>query len=330
LSTTRDIFVMVEVDSQGRPKRLSLELASKAAEMAAQAGGRAVGVVCGPRAAAEALGAYGLSHVYVCADPRCQDELIGPPAAVLAALIGQHTPWLALLPGSPLGRDWAGRVAGRLGLGVEANVAALDVVDGKAQVTIPAFNGTLRVSSVFTADGEQTGLVVVNPGSFDLKKTEGAAAQIEDVAVPEGTPAQVRIVERKAEQGGVPNLAEAQVIVAGGRGLGDAQNFAMVRELAATLGGAVGATRAVVDSGWIPYAYQIGQTGKTVKPKLYLAAGISGEIQHKVGMQTSGTIVAINTNREAPIMQFADLAVVGDLFKILPALNAELARRKNS
>jgi electron transfer flavoprotein alpha subunit len=104
----------------------------------------------------------------------------------------------------------------------------------------------------------------------------------------------------------------------------------MVRELAATLGGAVGATRAVVDSGWIPYAYQIGQTGKTVKPKLYLAAGISGEIQHKVGMQTSGTIVAINTNQEAPIMQFADLAVVGDLFKILPALNAELARRKNS
>jgi len=329
VTTTRDIFVMAEADSQGRPKRLSLELASKAAALAGELGGRAVGVICGPRGAAEALGAYGLSQVYYCPDPRCQEELIGPPAAVLDGLIGQHNPWLVLVPGSPLGKDWAGRVAGKLGLGVEANVAALDVADGKARVMIPAFNGTLRVSSVFTTDGQQPGLVIVNPGSFDLKKTEGTAT-VEEVAVPAGTPTQVRIVERKAEQGGVPNLAEAQVIVAGGRGLADAKNFEMVRETAQILGGAVGATRAVVDSGWIPYAYQIGQTGKSVKPKLYLAVGISGEIQHKVGMQTSGTIVAINTNREAPIMQFADLAVVGDLFKILPALNAELARRKGA
>ncbi len=329
MSTTRDIFVMAEVDSQGKPKRLSLELASKAAELAGQVGGRAVAVVCGPRSAAEALGAYGVQQVYLCTDARCQEELIGPPAAVLAALVREHNPWLVLLPGSPLGKDWAGRLVGKLGLGVEANVAALDVVDGKAQVMIPAFSGALRVSSTFTTDGTQPGVVIVNPGSFDLKKGEGTA-EISEVPVPADTPAQVRIVERKAEQGGVPNLAEAQVIVAGGRGLGDAQNFDMVRELAANLNGAVGATRAVVDSGWIPYAYQIGQTGKTVKPKLYLAVGISGEIQHKVGMQTSGTIVAINNNREAPIMQFADLAVVGDLFKVVPALNAELARRKNS
>jgi len=328
LSTTRDIFVMVEVDAQGKPKRLGLELASQAAAIAGPLGGRAVGVVCGPRAAAESLGAYGLSQVYYCPDPRCQEELIGPPAAVLAALIGQHNPWLVLLPGSPLGKDWAGRVAGKLGLGVEANVAALQVVDGKAEVLIPAFSGALRVRSVFTVDSQQPGLVIVNPGSFDLKRGEGTA-QVEEVAVPAGTPTQIRIVERKTVQGGVPNLAEASVIVAGGRGLGEAQNFDLVRELATTLGGAVGATRAVVDSGWIPYAYQIGQTGKTVKPKLYLAVGISGEIQHKVGMQTSGTIIAINNNPEAPIMQFADLAVVGDLFKIVPALNAELARRKS-
>ena len=329
MSTTRDIFVMAEVDSQGKPKRLSLELASKAAELAGQVGGRAVAVVCGPRSAAEALGAYGVQQVYLCTDPRCQEELIGPPAAVLAALVREHNPWLVLLPGSPLGKDWAGRLVGKLGLGVQANVAALDVVDGKARVMIPAFNGTLRVSSTFTTDGAQPGVVIVNPGSFDLKKGEGTA-EIAEVPVPADTPMQVRIVERKAEQGGVPNLAEAQVIVAGGRGLADAKNFDMVRELAANLNGAVGATRAVVDTGWIPYAYQIGQTGKTVKPKLYLAVGISGEIQHKVGMQTSGTIVAINNNREAPIMQFADLAVVGDLFKVVPALNAELARRKNS
>jgi electron transfer flavoprotein alpha subunit len=318
---------MAETDSQGRPKRLSLELASKAAELAGQLGGRAVGVVCGPASAAQTLGEYGLSHVFYCPDPRCADELIGPPAAVLAGLIQQHNPWLVLLPGSPLGKDWAGRVCGKLGLGVEANAADLQLVDGKAQVMIPAFNGTLRISSTFTTTGEQPGLVIVLPGSFDMKRS-GGQATVEEVAVPAGTPTQVRIVERKAQEGGVPNLAEAQVIVAGGRGLSNAENFALVRQTADLLGGAVAATRAAVDAGWIPYAYQVGQTGKSVKPKLYLAAGISGEIQHKVGMQTSGTIVAINTNREAPIMQFADLAVVGDLFKILPALNAELARRK--
>lgn len=329
MSTTRDIFIMVEADSQGRPKRLGLELAGKAAELAGQTGGRVQALVCGPRSAAEALGTYGVHHVYLCTDPRCQEELIGPPAAVLAELVRKTNPWLVLLPGSPLGKDWAGRLVGKLGLGVEANVAALDLKDGKAQVMIPAFSGTLRVSSTFTTDGETPGVIIVNPGSFDLKRTDGTAT-LEEVAVPAGVPTQVRIVERKAVQGGVPNLAEAQVIVAGGRGLSNTENFALVRELADHLGGAVGATRAAVDSGWIPYAYQIGQTGKTVKPKLYLAVGISGEIQHKVGMQTSGTIVAINNNREAPIMQFADLAVVGDLFQIVPALNAELAKRKQS
>ncbi len=327
MPTSKDIFVMAETDSQGKPKRLSLELAGKAAELAAQTGGRAVGVVCGPATAAATLGEYGLSHVFYCTDPRCAEELIGPPAAVLASLIQAHNPWLVLLPGSPLGKDWAGRVAGKLALGVEANVTDLTIADGKAQVTIPAFSGALRVSSRFTTDGDTPGLVIVLPGSFDLKRSGGTATS-EEVAVPAGTPTQVRIVERKAQEGGVPNLAEAQVIVAGGRGLGNAENFALIRQTAELLGGAVGATRAAVDSGWIPYAYQIGQTGKAVKPKLYLAIGISGEIQHKVGMQTSGTIIAINNNKEAPIMQFADLAVVGDLFKLMPALNAELARRK--
>ncbi len=329
MSTTHDIFVMVETDSQGRPNRLSLELASKAVALAGAAGGKAVAVVCGPRGAAEALGNAGVQQIYLCTDPRCREELIGPPAAVLAALIAEHQPWLVFFPGTALGKDWAGRVAGKLGLGVEANVAAIDVVDGKARVQIPAFNGTLRVSSGFTQDGERPGLVVVNPGSFDLVP-QSAQPEISEVPVPDGTPELLRVVERKTVQGGVPNLGEAQVIVAGGRGLGTAENFELVRRLADLLGGAVGATRAVVDSGWIPYAYQIGQTGKTVKPKLYIAVGISGEIQHKVGMQTSGAIVAINNNPEAPIMQFADLAVVGDLFQVMPALIAELERRKQA
>jgi electron transfer flavoprotein alpha subunit len=235
---------------------------------------------------------------------------------------------LVLLPSTPLGKDWTGRVAGKLGLGIQADVTEISVDGGKATTVTPAFNGALRVSSRLKAEGEQTGLVIVRPGSAAAQRSEGAQANVDEVAVPEGFTPGVTVVESVAEKGGVPDLAGAQVIIAGGRGLGNADNFSLVRELADALGGAVGATRAVVDTGWIPYAYQIGQTGKTVRPKLYVAVGISGEIQHKVGMQTSGTIIAINKDPNAPIFQFSDLGVVGDLHQVVPALIAEIRRRK--
>jgi len=207
-------------------------------------------------------------------------------------------------------------------------VIELTVDQGKAVAVNPAFNGSLRVMSTFTREGEQTGLLMVRPGAGAAQRKEGSAANVQQVSVPGNvTPGQM-VVESVAEKGGVPDLAGAQVIVSAGRGLGSPDKISIVNELAEVLGGAVGATRAIVDMGWIPYAYQIGQTGKTVRPKLYIAVGISGEIQHKVGMQTSGTVIAINKDPNAPIFQFCDLGVVGDLHQVVPALVAELRKRK--
>ena len=327
MSTTQDIWAVVETDSQGRPRRLGLELASTAAKLAQANGGQGGAIVIGSREAADVVAAYGPATVTYCADARCRDEAVTPAAATIAALIQEHTPRLVLFPATPNGKDWAGWVAGKLGLGIEANAANLEWAGGQPQATIPVFSGALNVHSTFTGDAT-TGLLTVLPGSFSAEKRDGATAQVQEVAVPGDAPAGARVVDRVAEQGGVPDLAGATVIVSAGRGVGKPENLDLVRDLAAALGGALGATRAIVDQGWIPYAYQIGQTGKTVKPKLYVAVGISGEIQHKVGMATSGTIVAINNNPEAPIMQFADLAVVGDLFQIVPPLTAEIRRRK--
>jgi electron transfer flavoprotein alpha subunit len=328
LATSNDVWAVVETDANGKPKKLGLELASLAAQVAGQYGGQGGAVVIGPREAAEVVGQYGAGQVFCCADPRCKSDIVGPAAAAISSLIGQHNPRLVLLPSTPLGKDWAGRIAGRLGLGIQVDVTELAVQDGAGTVVIPAFNGALRVSSRFKNEGEQTGLVIVRPGTASAQRREGSTANLQEIAVPEGVAPGMTVVESVAEKGGVPDLAGAQTIIAGGRGLGNADNFSLVRELADTLNGAVGATRAVVDMGWIPYAYQIGQTGKTVRPKLYIAVGISGEIQHKVGMQTSGTIVAINKDPNAPIFQFADLGVVGDLHQIVPALTAEIRRRK--
>jgi electron transfer flavoprotein alpha subunit len=328
VATNNDVWAVVETDNAGRPKKLGLELTTLAAQAAAKYGGQAGAIVIGPREAADAVGQFGAANVFYCADPTTKSDIVGPASAVIASLIQQHNPRLVLFPSTPLGKDWAGRVCGKLGLGIEADVIEMSVDGGQATVVIPAFNGALRVSSRFANEGEQTGLVMVRPGAATAQRSDGAAANVQEVPVPGNvTPGQT-VVESVTEKGGVPDLAGAQTIVAGGRGLGSAEKFALVHELAEVLNGAVGATRAVVDMGWIPYAYQIGQTGKTVRPKLYIALGISGEIQHKVGMQTSGTVVAVNKDPNAPIFQFSDIGVVGDLHQVVPALTAELRKRK--
>ena len=328
MPTSNDVWAVVETDAGGKPKKLGLELASLAARVAEQYGGQGGAVVIGPREGAEVVGQYGPGQVFYCSDPRCKSDVVGPAAAVISSLVAQHNPRLVLLPSTPLGKDWAGRVAGRLGLGIESDVTELAVEGGRATTVTPAFNGSLLVSSQIKTEGEQTALIVVRPGSATAQRREGAQAGLQEVAVPDNVTPGFAVVESVAEKGGVPDLAGAQVIVSGGRGLGSPERFDLVRDLADSLGGAVGATRAVVDMGWIPYAYQIGQTGKTVRPKLYIAVGISGEIQHKVGMQTSGTVVAINKDPNAPIFQFADLGIVGDLHQVVPALIAEIRRRR--
>lgn len=330
MATNNDVWAIVETDSAGRPKRLGLELVSMAAQLAGQYGGQGGAVVIGPREAAETVGQYGAANVFYVGDERCKSDLVGPAAAAISALISQQNPRLVLLPSTPLGKDWAGRICGRLGLGINADTVDVTVDGGKATAVTPAFNGSLRVSAQFKTEGEQTVLAVVRPGVATATRNDGAAANVQEAPVPGDATPGMTVVESVAEKGGVPDLAGAQVIVAGGRGLGSAEKFDMVRELADSLGGAVGATRAIVDMGWIPYSYQIGQTGKTVRPKLYVAVGISGEIQHKVGMQTSGTIIAINKDPNAPIFQFCDLAVVGDLHQVVPALVAEINRRKGT
>ncbi|MEA2575289.1 MAG: electron transfer flavoprotein alpha subunit [Chloroflexia bacterium] len=325
-----DVWAIVETDSAGRPKRLGLELAGMAAQLAGEYGGQGGAVVIGPREAAETVGQFGASQVFYVGDERCKSDPVGPAVAAISTLISQHNPRLVLLPSTPLGKDWAGRICGKLGLGINADTIGVTVEGGKATAVTPAFNGSLRVSAQFKTEGEQTVLAVVRPGVATATRKEDASANVQEVQVPADATPGMTVVESVAEKGGVPDLAGAQVIVAGGRGLGSAEKFDMVRELADALGGAVGATRAIVDMGWIPYSYQIGQTGKTVRPKLYVAVGISGEIQHKVGMQTSGTIIAINKDPNAPIFQFCDLAVVGDLHQVVPALVAEINRRKGT
>ena len=328
MATSNDVWAVVETDGNGRPKRLGLELATMAAQLAGQYGGQGGAIVIGPREGAEGLGQYGVSSIYYCPDPQCRSDIVGPASAVISQLIEQHSPRLVLLPSTPLGKDWAGRVCGRLGLGVNADTVEITTEGGKTTAVTPAFNGALRVSSQYTREGEQTTLAVVRPGAATAQKREGASATLQEVAVPTGVKPGLTVVESVTEKGGVPDLAGAQVIVAGGRGLGSPEKFSLVHELADSLGGAVAATRAVVDMGWIPYAYQVGQTGKTVRPKLYIAVGISGEIQHKVGMQTAGTIITINKDPNAPLFQFSDMGVVGDLHQVVPALTAEIKRRK--
>ena len=241
-------------------------------------------------------------------------------AAALAALIeGGNAPDAILIPATYDGRDVAGRLSVKLDRPVLTNVTGLVAGDDGLSSQHPIFGGSHIVTAHFTGPGPA--IFVIRAKSFAAEPSGGAAAAVVAAPAPDtGAANGAKLVERHVEERSGPKLDEAAVVVSGGAGLGDAANYALIEELAKLLHGAAGASRAIVDAGWVPYSHQVGQTGKTVKPTVYVACGISGATQHLVGMKGSKNIVAINKDREAPIFSVADLGIVGDVHKVLPAL----------
>ena len=315
------IWVLVELDN-GQPVRSSLEVLGKAAKL-----GRAEAVVLGTgaNAVAATLGAYGAEKAYVHDDAVYDQYLTLPAVETLSALIKQQQPALLLLPTTYDLRDIAARVSVRNNMGLVTDATDLAFGSNGLQVTVP-WGGQNVVTATFPRG---TGIVLTRPKAFSIENYAGRTAEIVAInAKPTAATQAIKILETIEVKNEGPALEDASVIVAGGRGLGKAENFHLVEDLAKALGGAPGATRAIVDAGWLPYSYQIGQTGKTVKPSLYIAAGISGAIQHVAGMKGSKYIVAINKDEHAPIFSIADLGIIGDALTILPQLTQEVKRRK--
>ncbi len=315
--------------ADGKPTKLTLELATLVRTLAEQSSGESKTVIVGTgaSAAADEVAAYGTAVMAVEVDAALADR---PVAAVvaprLAALIDQHAPDFVLVGASSDGKDLAGLLVGLTDLPILANTAGVEWAEAAPRVEMSTFGGKLVTRSTFAG---ARGIVIVRPATVAAEKA-GAAGAVESATVDIAAELpEVKVTDRVTEAGAAAPIEEARIIVGAGRGVGSEDGLKLVEQLAEALGGVVGATRAVVDSGWIGYGQQIGQTGKIVKPGLYVACGISGAIQHKVGVQTAGTIVAINKDAEAPIAEFADLFVVGDLFEILPKLTEAIRARKS-
>ncbi|MFG1651019.1 electron transfer flavoprotein subunit alpha/FixB family protein [Micromonospora sp. NPDC049275] len=317
-----EVLVVVEATKEFGVKKVTLEMLTLAREL-----GTPSAVVLGGAGAAEALsgklGEYGAEKIYAAEGDEIDGYLVAPKATVLAELVKRVQPAAVLLASAQEGKEIAARLAVKLDNGILTDVVGL-AADGTA--TQVAFAGSTIVKSKVT---KGLPLVTVRPNSV-TPAPAAASPAIEQLTVSvTDTDKLATVVERVAEQkGSRPELTEAGVVVSGGRGVGNADNFKLVEELADLLGGAVGASRAAVDSGFYPHQFQVGQTGKTVSPQLYVALGISGAIQHRAGMQTSKTIVAVNKDGEAPIFELADFGVVGDLFKIVPQAAEEIRKRK--
>ena len=314
------IWVLAE-SAEGSLTPVTLELLTEARSVATTV--EAVAWGSDVAALAAGLGEYGASTVYDVGD--LGGVLPGVPvAAAIAALVKSgNAPDAILIPATYEGRDVAGRLSVKLDRPVLTNVTGLVPGDGGLSSQHPVFGGSLIVTARFT--GEGPGIFVIRAKSFAAEPSGAAAASVVAAPVPDVAATNTaKVVERHVEERTGPKLDEAAVVVSGGRGLGEAANYAMIEELAKLLHGAAGASRAIVDAGWVPYSHQVGQTGKTVKPTVYLACGISGATQHLVGMKGSKNIVAINKDQEAPIFSVADLGIVGDVHKVLPALIEEL------
>ncbi len=275
---------------------------------------------------AEELGEHGADAVYATGDLDGAMQGVAVASAVAAAIESGDAPDAFLLGTSQDGRDVAARLSVKLDTPVITNVVDLELDGDQLIGSEPVFGGTVDVKTKNTSG--KSGIFLVRPKSFVAEGVGGAEADVEDLDVPDaGAAGAARVVERFAEESTGPKLDEANIVVSGGRGLGQQEAYAMIEELAKQLGGAAGASRAIVDAGWVPYSSQVGQTGKVVKPDVYIAAGISGATQHLVGMKGSKNIIAINKDPEAPIFAVADLGVVGDVHKVLPKLIEALDNR---
>ncbi|TML81153.1 MAG: electron transfer flavoprotein subunit alpha/FixB family protein [Actinobacteria bacterium] len=313
---------------QGEFNKNSLGAVTEAGKLAKELGGEAAAVVVGEGDdltddLCASLGKYGATKVYRARGP---EGLAQPVVDVMAKVIEENGYDYALFGGGLLGFEIGAGLTARLNAGVTMEVTEVKVQDGKLVADRPI----LQDSAIAEVDYVGTpGIIIGRLNAFEMAESGDGAASVEDVEVElSDWSTKARMIERGEQRGADVNIEDADILVAGGRGLGKAEGFQLCEDLADALGGAVAATRAVVDAGWYPYAAQIGQTGKTVAPKLYLAAGISGAIQHKVGMQSSENIVAINKDPNAPIFEFSDLGIVGDLNKILPKLTEAVKAKK--
>ncbi len=315
-----EILVLAE-HADGEVKKVTYELITLARRF-----GEPSVVWAGPGAeeGRERCAEFGAARIYVAADPAFDDYVVAPTAALLAQLVQEKSPALVLLAGTAEGKELAARLAVKTDSGLLTDAVDLTPGDDGPVAEQSIFGGATTVHSRVTRG---TPIVAMRPHSVAPEPAPGAA-ELSPVSLA-GEFGGAKITNRVvAERGERPDLTEASIVVSGGRGTGGAEGFQIIETLADALGAAVGASRAVTDAGWYPHQFQVGQTGKTVSPQLYMAIGISGAIQHRAGMQTSKTIIAVNKDPEAPIFELADFGVVGDLFKVVPQLLEEIGKRK--
>ena len=314
-----NIWVFGQV-SNGTPSSATLELLTKARSLSSNV----VAFVGGDASAAAAtLGEYGATKVYATGDLAGALPGTAVSSAMKAVIDGGETPDLIMFPQNYEGRDVMARLSVKLDKTVLTNNIEVAEAGGAVTVTTPIFGGNTLVSTTFT--GSAPYLAAFRPKSFAVESAGGAAAAVTAVSVPDSGAAKVTAVHVEETSG--PKLDEADVVVSGGRGLGDKANYVLIEDMAKLLKGAPGASRAIVDAGWVPYSFQVGQTGKVVKPNVYIAVGISGATQHMVGMKGSKNIIAINKDKEAPIFGVADLGIVGDAMKVVPQIIEALKSR---
>jgi len=318
-----EVLVLAE-HTGGEVKKVTCELLTAAARL-----GEPAVVWAGPGAeqGRARLAEYGAARVYVADSADFDGYVVAPKAELLARLVAEKAPAAVLVAGTTEGKEIAGRLAVKTGSGVLTDV--IDVTAGPDGAPVAAhanFGGSISVHATVAAG---TPILAVRPNAVSAEPAPGPA-ELVPVAFTASDAAKTATVTEHvvAQKGERPDLTEAQIVVSGGRGTGSADGFTIIEQLADALGAAVGASRAVTDAGWYPHAFQVGQTGKTVSPQLYVAVGISGAIQHRAGMQTSKTIIAINKDPEAPIFEIADYGIVGDLFKVVPQLIDEIAKHK--